>query len=108
MFEEVLVYTLYNTAPLLAKLEAADCRVFFNTATQENEVQRAGDGYTAKVEHFSYFLQLVQQCFMTEEKVVELLQSFFTATAGMQQEGARVRVELHIQQALTAESPARS
>jgi hypothetical protein len=68
----------------------------------EYEVQQSRNGYKAKIENFAYFLKLIQQCFFTEEKVVELLQSLFEATVGMQQEGSMVRVELDIHQMLMA------
>ena len=101
-FEEVFIFTIHNPASLLAKLEAAGFSVSVDTATQEYEVQISDRGYTLRVEHFTYFLRLIQQNLFTEEKIIELLARFVQQTdALISEDGSRrVRIELYLSQLL--------
>lgn len=103
IFQEALVVSILNTVHLIEKLEDAGFRVSFNQAEREYQVQKALGGRTARLEHFSYFLHLVQQNLFTEEKIIEILMAAISELEARMhgRDGpVNVRMDLHINQRL--------
>ena len=77
-FARTLVYTLYNPAHLFKRLREQGYEVKAGqskTGAPTFEVTKKMPKGAARLEHFDFFLQLIQQRFMKEERISEIIEN---------------------------------
>lgn len=92
LFGRVMLYSLYNPAPLRAEMEALG----FSISSEGGVIHRDVGPRRLSINAFKHFHRLTAEMFMSTESVVEMIQASIDATVAQATEGS-VQVSIHAQ-----------